>query len=66
MLKIDAKGTVTIAGKTKSVEEASDKAISAMRTSRLLANPSFLGATQGEDGFTFQITCELGGGSGGR
>ena len=66
ILKITAKGEVTIAGKTKSVEEASDKAISAMRASKLLANPSFRGATRGEKEFNFQITCELRGGLGGR
>jgi hypothetical protein len=58
-LKIDAKGKVTIAGKTKSVEEASQKATSAMRASRALANPQFLGATKGKDDYTFQITCDL-------
>jgi hypothetical protein len=65
-LDINARGEVTIAGKTKSVEAASDKAISAMRASRLLADPRFLGATQGEGGFSFRITCKLRGSSAGR
>lgn len=64
-LKIDGKGKVTITGKSKSAEDVSDKAISAMQTSRMLANPKFLGATKEKDGFAFQITCELRSGSGG-
>jgi len=67
-LKIDSRGRVTITGKTKSVEEASGKAISAMRASGALANPRFLGATQGakgEEEFSFTITCELRGSPGG-
>jgi hypothetical protein len=64
-LKIDGKGKVTITGKSKSAEDVSDKAISAMQTSRMLANPKFLGATKEKDGFAFQITCELRAGSGG-
>jgi hypothetical protein len=67
-LKIDARGRVTITGRTKSVEDASGKAISAMHASRALANPRFLGATkgaQGEDEFSFTITCELRGSPGG-
>jgi len=64
-LKIDPKGKITIAGMTKSVEEVSEKAISAMRASTALANPRFLGATKEKDGFAFQITCELRAGAGG-
>lgn len=64
-LKIDGKGKVTITGKTNSAEDASDKAISAMQASTMLANPKFLGATKEKDSYAFQITCELRAGSGG-
>ena len=58
-LTIDPRGRVTITGTSPSVEEASEKAISAMKDSKMFANPKFLGATKEKDKFKFRMTCEL-------
>ncbi len=65
-LAIDAKGKVTISGKTTSAAVDSEKAVSALEGTGKFGNAQFLGSTVGKDGFGFRITCELRGGSGGR
>lgn len=58
-LTIDHKGKIAISGIAGSVEDASEKAISAMKASKVFMNPKFLGATKVKKGFKFRITCEL-------
>ena len=64
-LSIDAKGKVSIAGQTKSVETVSDEAVAAMEASPLFASPQFLGATKKKDTYSFSMTCNLRMGGGG-
>ncbi len=61
-LTIDSRGKISIGGKAKSVEMASDTAIAALRASTFFVNPQFNGATREKEEFSFQITCELRGG----
>ncbi len=56
---VDSKGKVTIGGKAKSVELASDTVVAALEASNAFANPQFRGATREKEAFGFQITCEL-------
>ncbi len=58
-LSIDKKGTVTISGKTKTVEIIDEKAFSAIIASDMLANPKLLDATKEKNEFGFRLTCEL-------
>lgn len=58
-LTIDVRGKVTISGVSSSVEDASEKAISAMKASKAFVNTRFLGATKEKSGFRFRITCDL-------
>ena len=62
-LSIDSRGKISISGKAKTVEVASDTAIAALRDSPFFINPKFNGATREKKEFSFQITCELRGGS---
>jgi hypothetical protein len=58
-LGIDPKGVVKISGTTNSVEDVSDKTISAMERSPVFADPKFQGATKDKTGYSFRITVEL-------
>ena len=58
-LSIDSKGKISISGKAKTVEMASDTAIAALRASPLFTNPRFNGATLEKKEFSFQLTCEI-------
>lgn len=53
-------GKLTLKGKTRSVAAASEKAIAALETSGLFKKCIFLGATEEQNEFSFQISCELG------
>lgn len=57
-ITIDSKGRVAITGTTESIAVASDAAIKALRGSSMFKNPVFEGATKGQNGFKFRITCE--------
>ena len=61
-LAIDSRGKISISGKAKSVEIASDTAIAALRASTIFINAQFNGATREKEEFSFQMTCELRGG----
>jgi Tfp pilus assembly protein PilN len=59
-LSIDSRNRVTIAGISPSVEEVSQKAISAMNESKMFTEAKLSGPiTKGKDGWNFRITCEL-------
>ncbi len=58
-LAIDSRGKISISGKAKTVEVASDTAIAALRDSAFFINPKFNGATREKNEFSFQMTCEL-------
>ena len=63
-MNLDAKGTLLITGTTKSVEAVSDGVTGALKKSHLFKNPEFKGATQGQEGYGFTLTCELASASG--
>ena len=59
-LSIDSRGRVTITGLSPSIEEASEKAISAMNESKIFTKAKIPDAIIKEkDGWRFRITCEL-------
>ena len=64
-LSIDSKGTVLMSGQTKTVEEASEKAVAAMVASPSIFEAKFLGASKEKDGYKFQLSCRLRQGLGG-
>jgi hypothetical protein len=58
-ITIDPAGKIAIAGNCPSVEEASEKAITALKGSVVFTNPKFLSAAKEREDFKFRITCEL-------
>lgn len=58
-LNVSPSGKIAISGTCPSVEEASDKAMDALKGSKVFANPKFLGATKQDQEFRFRLTCEL-------
>ena len=58
-LNISPSGKIAVTGTCATVEDASDKAIAALKASKTFANPKFLGASKQEQEFKFRMTCEL-------
>ena len=58
-LGINPAGKVAITGVCNQAEEASDKAVAALRASKVFTNPRFLGASKQEQELRFRMTCEL-------
>lgn len=58
-LNMDTQGKLSISGTTQSVEAVSDNVTEALKKSTMFKNPQFKGATQGQQGFGFTLTCEL-------
>jgi len=58
-LSIDSRYQVTMAGIAPSVEDASEKAISALKDAAMFARPKFLGANKEKEGWKFRLACEL-------
>jgi len=58
-LSISASGKIALTGNCATVEEASEKAVAALKASKVFANPKFLGASAQGPAFRFRLTCEL-------
>ena len=58
-LSVSATGKIALSGTCGTVEDASEKAVAALKASKVFANPKFLGASKQEGAFKFRLTCEL-------
>jgi Tfp pilus assembly protein PilN len=58
-LSVSASGKIALSGNCATVEDASEKAVAALKASKVFANPKFLGASTQGPMFKFRLTCEL-------
>jgi hypothetical protein len=58
-LSVSPSGKIALTGTCATVEDASDKAIAALKASKRFVNPKFLGASKQEQEFKFRMTFEL-------
>ena len=58
-LSVSPAGKIALSGLCGTVEDASEKAVAALKGSKVFANPKFLGASKQDQVFKFRLTCEL-------
>ncbi len=58
-LSISPTGKIALGGVCSTVEDASEKALGALKASKVFANPKFLGASKQAQAFKFRMTFEL-------
>jgi Tfp pilus assembly PilM family ATPase len=58
-LSISSTGKIALSGVCNTVEDASEKAVGALKASKVFATPKFLGASKQAQAFTFRMTFEL-------
>jgi hypothetical protein len=58
-LTVSTSGKLALTGTCGSVEDVSEKAVAALKASKMFANPKFLGASKQDQAFKFRLTFEL-------
>jgi hypothetical protein len=58
-LSVSAGGKIALGGTCGSAEDASEKAVAALKASKIFANPKFLGVSRQDQAYKFRMTFEL-------
>jgi Tfp pilus assembly protein PilN len=64
-LSVSPAGKIALSGTCNTVEEASEKAVAALKASKMFANPKFLGASKQDQAFKFRLSLEIRNAAGG-
>ncbi|MGO8704528.1 MAG: hypothetical protein ACLQVA_11965 [Candidatus Brocadiia bacterium] len=58
-LSVSPAGKIALSGVCGTVEDASEKAVTALKASKMFANPKFLGVSKSDQGLKFRMTFEI-------